>query len=87
MAYREFRDAAGATWTVWETYPTRPGAIDAAWRGGWLTFESGEIRRRLAPIPRGWNDAPDSRLDLMCRAAEAFARTTPPKDTEASTGE
>lgn len=82
MAHREFDDSAGLTWTVWETYPSRPEVMDAAWRGGWLTFQNGTIRRRLAPIPNGWTEASPSRLELMCKNAELTLRDTPAKGTE-----
>ncbi|HEX4685060.1 MAG TPA: hypothetical protein VH277_20245 [Gemmatimonadaceae bacterium] len=87
MASRVFQDSAGTTWTVWETYPTRPTTVPAAWRGGWLTFQSGTDRRRLAPIPKGWNESADPRLELMCKAAEAFSRATPIKGIESFPGE
>lgn len=84
MPYREFQDSAGLPWTVWDTCPSRPEVMDAEWRGGWLTFQSGTIRRRLAPIPKGWTEAPPSRLELMCKAAEATLRETPARGTESS---
>jgi len=87
MAHREFQDSTGATWTEWDTYPIRPEGIDEVWRSGWLTFEHGGVRRRLAPIPKGWAEAPASRLELMCRAAEASSRATPAKGTELSSNE
>ena len=37
--------------------------------GGWLAFESFRERRRLAPIPPGWETASDWQLDRMCRKA------------------
>ena len=53
----------------------RPGAVyDDALKGGWLTFQSAAMRKRLAPIPRGWEEATTERLELMCRAAEAVQR-------------
>jgi len=70
MAYREFQDSGGLTWAVWETYPSRPDVVNADWRAGWLTFRSGTQRRRLAPIPKGWEEATPNRLELMCKAAE-----------------
>ena len=87
MAYREFQDSSGHTWKVWDTFPTRPESMPAGWREGWLTFEGEPGRRRLAPIPKGWEEAPPSRLELMCRAAEAGGRNTPPRGTESSFGE
>jgi hypothetical protein len=61
---------------VWDTTP-RVGAIyDEPMKAGWLTFESATARKRLAPIPRGWAEAPVDRLELMCRAAEVVRRTS-----------
>jgi hypothetical protein len=34
---------------------------------GWLTFESAGQRRRLTPIPRGWETLPDLTLAELCR--------------------
>jgi hypothetical protein len=82
MAYREFQDAEGSTWTVWDTYPTRPDGMEEKWRGGWLTFENGGVRRRLAPIPKDWSEATAARLELMCKVAEVSSRATPSKGTE-----
>jgi hypothetical protein len=88
MAYRDFQDSAGVTWTVWDTYPSRPEAMDPEWRAGWLTFQSETARRRLTPVPAGWTEAPPSRLELMCKAAEPSRRETPPYGMESSsTGE
>lgn len=41
--------------------------------GGWLAFESAGERRRLSPIPPGWEDAPDSELERLCRSAASAA--------------
>jgi len=77
MAHREFKDSSGITWLVWSTTPS-PGAVLAGeMRQGWLTFESDGERRRLAPIPRNWEDAAPDRLELYCRAGQTVARTTP----------
>jgi len=73
MAIREFTDSRGVTWRVWRTKPRAGSVYDETLRAGWLTFESSQGRRRLAPIPTGWADATPERLDLMCRAAEAVA--------------
>jgi hypothetical protein len=43
--------------------------------GGWLTFESANERRRLSPIPPGWETAPDAELEQMCRTATATPRS------------
>jgi hypothetical protein len=67
---REFTDSAGVAWRVWSTIPRADAVYDESLRSGWLTFESADTRKRLMPIPRGWEDATPERLDLMCRAAE-----------------
>ena len=69
MALREFADRGGRVWRVWDTVPVsrtlRPDFLS-----GWLTFEQGATRRRLVPIPEGWDSLPDSELvGLLERAA------------------
>jgi hypothetical protein len=77
MPHRQFTDSRGTTWIVWGTTPS-PGAVLAGdMKQGWLTFESDEERRRLAPIPRNWQDAPPERLELYCKAAQPVPRSTP----------
>lgn len=58
---RQIRDAAGVEWMVYEVNPA-----DAAWRlaeslpegfrNGWLCFESQTEKRRLMPLPPGWQE-------------------------------
>ena len=36
---------------------------------GWLVFESRAERRRLAPIPGGWERLTDRELEALCRRA------------------
>lgn len=83
MAIRNFVDSAGLAWRVWPTMPQVGAIYDERLRSGWLTFENaaGE-RKRLAPIPGGWDEQPAERLDLMCRAAEAVRRTGATPDPE-----
>ena len=83
MPIREFTDSAGVKWRVWSTIPAAPSAYDESLRAGWLTFESGAERKRLAPIPEDWEEATAERLDLMCRVAEVARRTgaTPDPDS------
>lgn len=76
MAQREFTDSHGTHWLVWSTTPTTASVL-AEMREGWLTFESDGERRRLVPVPRDWEKAPDDRMELYCRAAQAVTRTTP----------
>ena len=42
--------------------------------GGWLTFECGSEKRRIAPIPAGWEDADDAMLDELCRSAQVVPK-------------
>ena len=65
MALREFIDGHGRTWQVWDT---RPGtsAILGTFTRGWLTFEHEALRRRLTPIPEGWDLLSDDALAQLC---------------------
>jgi hypothetical protein len=63
---RGFTDSTGVEWRVWEVFPndvgnapssesfTRTTLKDTAYAEGWLCFESTDQKRRLAPIPVGW---------------------------------
>jgi len=62
---RGFTDSTGVEWRVWEVYPlaaseTLTAALtslslkNTTFAEGWLCFESSFEKRRLAPIPRGW---------------------------------
>ena len=37
---------------------------------GWIAFEHGDERRRVAPIPAGWDDLPEPGLRELWRGAE-----------------
>lgn len=65
-----FIDREGRRWEVWNMMPTNAALIARALSRGWLTFASDGIRRRLYPVPPGWEQASAERLDLMCRASE-----------------
>ncbi|HVX38280.1 MAG TPA: hypothetical protein VHB25_01810 [Gemmatimonadaceae bacterium] len=71
---REFVDAKGVRWVVWSTLPFSAG-VAGMLKHGWLTFESPAGRRRLAPIPDGWEQAGPDRLRELCAAAEPVGRT------------
>ena len=53
---------------------------------GWLAFQSGTARRRLAPIPDGWATRPDEALVQLCREARPVpAAVTPvPRPSDVS---
>jgi hypothetical protein len=71
MAYFEIADADGRVWRVWETQPQsrRTGGVAEGYASGWLTFESDTEKRRLLPVPPGWEqrDTPGL-LELLARA-------------------
>ena len=79
---REFRDQDGCNWVV---YAITDGAIEGAGRRylpdeyqrGWLVFECGERKLRLAPIPPGWGDMRDEELRGMLSRAKPTTNTTP----------
>ena len=73
MALREFEDGNGVTWRVWSV------AIDHAYsqgvregylgdlQYGWLCFEAGPDRRRLAKYPEDWESLSE---DALCELLE-----------------
>ena len=51
-------------------------AVSPPLRAGWLAFRGGgDERRRLAPVPDGWERESDARLAEYCRAAQVVARS------------
>ena len=70
MALREFNDATGNRWIVWDTKPDWQSALPKEMHAGWLTFECGATRKRLVPIPRDWEESSVERLRLFCLNAE-----------------
>ena len=77
MALREFDDQAGTRWIVWDTIPDNTIGLTGEYRRGWLTFDNGTDRCRLAPIPADWTELSNERLALMLRVA----RTATPPET------
>ena len=59
--------SSAASWT--------PMAVSGELAGGWLCFESAVEKRRLWPIPSGWELLSDMELTALCaRAAQAPER-------------
>jgi hypothetical protein len=97
---RGFTDSTGLEWRVWEVFPSRaprPGADtfsrtslkDSPFENGWLCFESNTAKRRLAPIPAGWEFAPVHQLEQLCRQAEVVPvrrRAHQPSESNAAPG-
>ena len=79
MANRDFKDANGVIWHVWNTVPVSGAVINPGFDKGWLTFECADgALRRLAPIPVDWETVSGERLDLFCRSATPVPRHTGP---------
>lgn len=78
MALRNFRDAEGNEWQVWDVRPPeRPvNYLPQGAESGWLAFRSGDVMRRLRPIPSDWESASEAELQQWCeRGTPARART------------
>jgi hypothetical protein len=84
---RGFTDSTGVEWRVWEVFPSRssPGSsaeemsrtslMGSAFANGWLCFESLTEKRRLAPIPDGWERrSPRQMEELWLSATPVPAR-------------
>lgn len=71
MASRSFEDSSGILWEVFEVRRTSeaPGGVSHGLEKGWLTFQSAQGKRRLAPFPAGWNVAEASELERLCLSA------------------
>ncbi len=89
MAYREFTDAEGVRWRAWDTYPSSVSNVRSIYAAGWLGFESESERRRLHPVPQGWDTAADDALwawlaaatPVAVRQTENFLNQTRPEPT------
>jgi hypothetical protein len=75
MAVRDFVDVSGVSWRVWPVTPEslQPKTAAEDYLGdygeGWLCFESGSERRRLARYPTDWENLPDAELAALLSAA------------------
>jgi len=83
---REFKDQKGVEWLVWDVYPSSGSAADSRvsdsgnafphreLNEGWLCFESAAEKRRVAPIPPGWEMWEPERLETLCSGAGYISR-------------
>lgn len=79
---RTFTTADGAEWQVWRVRPSdfdAPGktVLPDTLKGGWLCFERGGEKRRLCPVPDGWDTSTEDELRAFCTAAEPVVRGEP----------
>jgi hypothetical protein len=78
MAYREITDGDGRLWRVWDTYPQTGGrgVVSDEYAEGWLTFETENEKRRLAPVPTGWSTLEVAALFPLLDRSEPVTRGT-----------
>ena len=85
---RQFRDETGTEWKVSLTprgsdAVSRDHYLPEAYREGWLTFESTQEKRRLAPVPPDWESMPIEELVRLCgKAVPQTARARVPADVK-----
>ena len=83
-----FTDQSGTEWDVFEVHPSEErtaSRVPAAFRGGWLCFQSADERRRLAPIPFGWQEWDVDTLTAKLQATHGMPRRTPKRSFDAAT--
>jgi hypothetical protein len=52
-------------------------AVASEYSQGWLCFESEGEKRRLAPVPAGWQEAGPDRLSTWLQAARRVVKCGP----------
>ena len=93
MAVRDFKDENGVMWKAWPVLANaihpRTAADDflGDYGEGWLCFESGSDRRRLAKYPNDWDKMTDGDLCKLLKTAASVPtrKRTPPKPGDAAT--
>ncbi|HEY2027057.1 MAG TPA: hypothetical protein VGG78_08615 [Gemmatimonadaceae bacterium] len=82
-AHRVFVDPRGTSWDVFAVLPVGGKALTrlpGPFQQGWLCFDAATEKRRLSPIPQGWETANDDELlRLRDQAIMVPPRTTPPE--------
>lgn len=58
-------------------YTHRRLGVAPVFSNGWLCFESDEEKRRLAPVPPGWDNADAGELQAWCQAAKRVVKCGP----------
>ena len=75
---RTVADSAGTEWTIFEVKKTVTGDqwtyLPEQFGNGWLCFESAVAKRRLTPVPSGWDDMSDAELLGLLRNAQPVVR-------------
>ena len=55
----------------------RSAAVASEFSQGWLCFESDGEKRRLAPVPPGWDEAGPNQLSTWLQAAKRVVKCAP----------
>jgi hypothetical protein len=82
MTMRSCTDRAGVRWEIFEVHPAAGRGSDRmpeAFRLGWLCFQSPTERRRLAPVPSGWQRWEEGALLAALEHGHRSPRRTPPE--------
>jgi len=83
MTMRSCTDRTGVRWEIFEVQPDTEGRtigrMPEAFRSGWLCFQSSTERRRLAPIPIGWQRWEERELLGALDYGQRSPRRTPPE--------
>jgi len=82
MALRSFVSHDGTLWNVWNVVPTlvhneRKVSLSTGMTSGWLCFESGGVKRRIVPVPSGWEEWSEAELDSALATAQSVERRLP----------
>jgi hypothetical protein len=81
MTMRSCTDRTGTRWEIFEVHPSGDGRtlerMPEAFRAGWLCFQSASERRRLAPIPLGWQEWEERALLGALEYGHRSPRRTP----------
>jgi hypothetical protein len=78
--HRVVEDANGVRWDICAIHPSAPKGrvqLPEPYRSGWLFFDSVLQKRRLSPIPDGWESASEELLRAMCDRAETVPERAP----------
>jgi hypothetical protein len=85
ITQRVFEDLRGKRWYVYATRPSVPTpervALPESFRQGWLSFESADEMRRVAPIPEGWEELSIDDLRQLCHKAASTPKRIHSHDT------
>src|SRR3982074_1292635 len=83
MTMRSCTDRTGVRWEIFEVQPSPESRaterMPEAFRAGWLCFQSSTERRRLAPIPLGWQGWEERALLGALEFGHRSPRRTPPE--------